>query len=182
MLWWFLPYIHMNQPWVYICSPSGPSLPPPSPSYPSGSSSAPALSTLPHASNLDWQSISRMIIYMFQCYSLKSFHLCFLPQSPKVCSLHPCLFCCLTFGSLLTIFVNSICICVNVLYWCFSFWLTSLCIIGSSFIHLIRTDSNASFLIWVVFYNCPFWEKKTIKKIFKHLFHLSHFLLSLNKF
>ena len=24
----------------------------------------------------------------------------------------------------------------------FSFWLTSLCIIGSSFIHLIRTDSN----------------------------------------
>ena len=24
----------------------------------------------------------------------------------------------------------------------FSFWLTSLCIIGSSFVHLIRTDSN----------------------------------------
>ena len=33
-----------------------------------------------------------------------------------------------------------------ILYWCFSFWLTSLCIIGSSFIHLIRADSNASFL------------------------------------
>ena len=33
-------------------------------------------------------------------------------------------------------------ICVSILYWCFSFWLTSLCIIGSSFIHLIRTDSN----------------------------------------
>ena len=30
-------------------------------------------------------------------------------------------------------------------YWCFSFWLTSLCIIGSSFIHLIRTDSNVFF-------------------------------------
>ena len=29
----------------------------------------------------------------------------------------------------------------------FSFWLTSLCTIGSSFIHLIRTDSNAFFLI-----------------------------------
>ena len=27
-----------------------------------------------------------------------------------------------------------------ILYWCFSFWLISLCIIGSSFIHLIRTD------------------------------------------
>ena len=30
---------------------------------------------------------------------------------------------------------------------CFSFWLTSLCIIGSSFIHLIRTDSNVFFLM-----------------------------------
>ena len=37
------------------------------------------------------------------------------------------------------------------LYWCFTFWLTSLCIIGSSFIHLFRTDSSVymyrSFLI-----------------------------------
>ena len=32
--------------------------------------------------------------------------------------------------------------CVSILYWCFSFWLTSLCIIGSGFVHLIRTDSN----------------------------------------
>ena len=36
-------------------------------------------------------------------------------------------------------------ICISILYWCFSFWLTSLCIIGSSFIHLIRTDSNVFF-------------------------------------
>ena len=41
----------------------------------------------------------------------------------------------------ITIFLNSICIYVSILYWCSSFWLTSLCIIGSSFIHLIRTDS-----------------------------------------
>ena len=34
-----------------------------------------------------------------------------------------------------------------ILYWCFSFWLTSLCIIGSSFIHFIRTDSNVFFLM-----------------------------------
>ena len=33
----------------------------------------------------------------------------------------------------------------SIRYWCFSFWLTSLCIIGSSFIHLIRTDSNVFF-------------------------------------
>ena len=34
-----------------------------------------------------------------------------------------------------------------ILYWCFSLWLTSLCIILSSFIHLIRTDSNVFFLM-----------------------------------
>ena len=34
----FLPYIDMNQPWVYMCSSSWTPLPPPSPSYPSGSS------------------------------------------------------------------------------------------------------------------------------------------------
>ena len=41
-------------------------------------------------------------------------------------------------------------ICVSILYWCFSFWLTSLCIIGSSFIHLIRTDSNVFINGWVI--------------------------------
>ena len=33
-----LPYIHTNQPWVYLCSPSWSPLPSPSPSHPSGSS------------------------------------------------------------------------------------------------------------------------------------------------
>ena len=59
--------------------------------------SAWALSTLSHASNLDWWSISHMITYMFQCYSLISSHPRLLPQSPKVCSLHLCLFCCLAY-------------------------------------------------------------------------------------
>ena len=31
--------------------------------------------------------------------------------------------------------------CVSILYWSLSFWLTSLRMMGSSFIHLIRTDS-----------------------------------------
>ena len=35
--------------------------------------------------------------------------------------------------------------CVRIWYLSFSFWLTSLCIIGSMFIHLIKTDSNAFF-------------------------------------
>ena len=34
-------------------------------------------------------------------------------------------------------------ICISIWYLRFSFWLTSLCIIRSSFIHLIRTDLNA---------------------------------------
>ena len=67
-----------------------------------------ALSTLSHASNLDWRSISRMVIYMFQCYSLRSSHPRLLPQCPKVSSLHLCLFCCLTCRVIVTIFLNSI--------------------------------------------------------------------------
>ena len=80
---------------------------PPHP-IPQGHPSAPALSTLSHASNLDWRSISHMIIYMFQCYSLKSSHPHLLPQSLKVCSLHLCLFCCLAYRVIVTIFLNSI--------------------------------------------------------------------------
>ena len=38
-------------------------------------------------------------------------------------------------------------------YWCFSFWLTSLCIIGSSFIHLNKTDSNVFFLMAFYMYH-----------------------------
>ena len=38
VLWWFLPYIDMNLPRVYMCSPSWTRLPPPSASHPSGSS------------------------------------------------------------------------------------------------------------------------------------------------
>ena len=80
---------------------------PPHP-IPQGHPSVPALSTLSHALNLDWWSISHMIIYMFQCYSLKSSHPHLLPQSPKVCSLHLCLFCCLAYRVIVTIFLNSI--------------------------------------------------------------------------
>ena len=73
--------------------------------FPQSHPSAPTLGTLSHASNLDWWSISHMIIYMFQCYSLKSSHPRLLPQSPKVCSLHLCLFCCLAYRVIVTIFL-----------------------------------------------------------------------------
>ena len=43
-----------------------------------------------------------------QCYSLKSFHPHLLPKSTKVCSLYLCLFCCLVYRVIVTIFLNSI--------------------------------------------------------------------------
>ena len=139
---------HESAMGVLVFSIWTPSHFPPHP-IPQGQPSVPALSTLSHASNLDWQSTSQMIIYMFQSYSLKSSHPCLLPQSPNVCSLHLCLFCCLAYRVVVTISLNSIylCICANIRYLSFSFWLTSLCIVGTSFIHLIRTDSNAFFFI-----------------------------------
>ena len=75
---------------------------PPHPILP-GHPSAPVLSTLSHALNLDWRSVSHMITYMFQCYFLKSSHPCLFPQSPKVCSLYLCLFCCLIYRVIITI-------------------------------------------------------------------------------
>ena len=104
-----LPYIDMNQPLGYMCSPhpEPPSHLPPHP-IPLGCPSAPALNALLQASNLHWSSISHMVIYMFQYYSLKSSHPCLLPQSPKVCSLHLCLFYCLAYRVVVTIFLNSI--------------------------------------------------------------------------
>ena len=80
---------------------------PPHP-MPLGHPSAPALSALSHALNLDWWSISPMIIYMFQRYSLRLSHPRLLPQSPKNCSIHLCLFCCLAYRIIITIFLNSI--------------------------------------------------------------------------
>ena len=76
--------------------PKSPSHLPPHPIL-QGHPSAPALSTLSHALNRDWRSVSHMIIYMFQCYSFKSSHPHLLPQCPKFCSLHLCLFCCLAY-------------------------------------------------------------------------------------
>ena len=109
ILYWFC----MNLSWVYIhmfpiLNPPPTSLPIP---IPLGHPSAPAPSILYHASNLDWRFVSHMIIYMFQCHSPKSSHPHPLPQSTKDCSIHLCLFCCLTYSVIITIFLNSIYMC-----------------------------------------------------------------------
>ena len=62
-----LPYINMNPPRVYTCSPSWtPHLPPRTILL--GHPSAPAPSILYPALNLGWQFISYMILYMFSIY------------------------------------------------------------------------------------------------------------------
>ena len=82
-------------------------LPPPR-SISLGHLSAPAPSIQYHALNLHWRFVTYMILYMFQCHSPKSSHPCPLPRSPKYCSIHLCLFCCLAYRVIITIFLNSI--------------------------------------------------------------------------
>ena len=93
----------------YTCvpHPEPSSLHPPH-TIPLGHPSAPAPSIQYRALNLDWRLISYMILYIFQCHSPKSSHSLPLPQSPKDCSIYKCLFCCLVYRVIVTIFLNSI--------------------------------------------------------------------------
>ena len=111
ILYWFCHTINMNPPRVYTSSQSWTPLPPPPSTISLGHPSAPAPSILYPVSNLDWRSVSYMILYMFQCHSPKSSHPLPLPQSPKVCTIHLCLFCCLVYRVIVTIFLNSIYMC-----------------------------------------------------------------------
>ena len=106
-----LPYIDMNQPRVYTSSQTCTPLPPPTPYISPDHPHAPAPSILYPVLNIDWQFISYMIVYMFQCHSPKSSHPLPLPWSPKVRSIHLCLFCCLAYRVIVTIFLNSIYMC-----------------------------------------------------------------------
>ena len=105
ILYWFF---HTSTWICHGCTrvphPEPPSLLPPR-TIPLGHPRAPASSILYPASNLDWRLVS-YILYMFQCHSPKSSHPLPLPQSPKDCSIHLCLFCCLTYRVIITIFLN----------------------------------------------------------------------------
>ena len=68
---------------------------------------APAPSILYPALDINWRFISYMIVYMFQCHPPRSSHPLPLPQSPKVCSTHLSLFCCLAYRVIIAIFLNS---------------------------------------------------------------------------
>ena len=108
ILYWFC----QTSKWIphrYTCvpHPEPTSLLPPH-TIPLGRPRAPAPSIQYHISNLDWQLIPYMILYVFQCHSPKSSHPLPLPQSPKDCSIHRCLFCCLVYRVIVTIFLNSV--------------------------------------------------------------------------
>ena len=92
-----------------------------------------------------------MVIYTFQCYSLKSSHHHLLPQSPKVCFLHLCLFCCLD-GNSHCYHLSKFHIYALIYY--IGVFLSGL-LHSSSFIHLIRTECIL-FNGWVIFHRC-FW-------------------------
>ena len=82
ILYWFC---HISK-WIHhrctcVPHPEPSSLLPPH-TIPLGHPSAPAPSIQYRTSNLDWQLISYMIFYMFQCHSPKSSHPLPLSQSP----------------------------------------------------------------------------------------------------
>ena len=110
-LYWFC---HIST-WIchrYTCVPHPePACLLPPHTIPLGHPSAPAPNIQYRASNLDWRLISYMILYMFQSHSHKSSHPLPLPQSPKDYSIHQCLFCCLVYRVIVTIFLNSIYMC-----------------------------------------------------------------------
>ena len=78
-----------------MCSPSWPSIPPPSPSHPSGSFQCNSPEDPVSCIEPGLVICFTYDNILFQFYSLKSSHPHLLPQSPTVCSLHLCLFCCL---------------------------------------------------------------------------------------
>ena len=103
----YIIFFYMNQPWIYMYSPSRTPLPPRSPPHPCGSSQCTSPEHLSHTSNLGWWSVSPLIVYLFQCDSLRRSHPRLLWQSPKVCSVHLCLFLCFAYR-VITIILNSI--------------------------------------------------------------------------
>ena len=97
--------VHQRYTWFQHPEPS--SLPPLH-TIPLGGPKAPAPRIQCCASNLDWWLISYTIVYVFQCHSPLSSHPLPLPQSPKDYSIHQCLFCCLIYRVMVTIFLSSI--------------------------------------------------------------------------
>ena len=137
----------MNLPQVYMCSPSWTLLPPPSPYHPSGSSQC----TSPkHPVSCIKPGLAACFIYDIIHISMPFSQI--FPPSPSPTESKRLFYTSVSlllshiqgFGYHLSKFhIYALVYCIGV----FAFWLVSFCIIGSSFIHLIRTDSNVFFLM-----------------------------------
>ena len=91
-------FYHNPSTWIghrYTCVLLLKLLPSSLPLYLSWLSQSTGLGTLLHALNLHWSSVLNMVMYMLQCYSLKSSHPRILPLSPK-----SVLYVCVSFAAL----------------------------------------------------------------------------------
>ena len=103
-----LPHIDINLPRVYMCSPSWNPLPPPSPYPPSRSSQCTSpkhpVSCIEPGPAIHFTYDNTHVSMPFsQIIPPRP-----LPHSPKDCSIHLCLSCCLAYRVIVTIFLNSI--------------------------------------------------------------------------
>ena len=85
------PYIDMNPSQVYMYSLSWTTLPPPSPSHPSGLSQC---TSSEHPVSCIEPGLASCFPYDNLHVSMPFSHPHPLPQSPKDCSIHLCLYCC----------------------------------------------------------------------------------------
>ena len=125
---------------AHMSPPSLTPLPPPSPPYPSG---------LPQSTSFECP-VSCVEIALVIFFTYVNTHLsAILSNYPTLAFSHrvqkSVRYICVSFAALYYHLYRLICVCIQ--YLCFSFWLTSFCLIGSSFIHFIRTDSNAFLFI-----------------------------------
>ena len=88
---------------------------------PLGCHRAQALGALSHSSNSHWLSVLHMVMYMFQCYCLKSSQSLLPLLCSKIYSLYLCLLCCPASRIIGTIFLDSY-IWANIKYLSFTFW------------------------------------------------------------
>ena len=135
-----LPCINMNSPWVYTCSQSWTPLPPPSPYHPSG------LSQCTSPKHLVSSIEPRLPIHFLYIIHVSMPFSQIIPPSPSPTESKRLFY---TSVSLLLsrmqgyhyhlskFHIYALVYCIGVL----------LCIIGSRFIHLIRTASNVFFLM-----------------------------------
>ena len=145
VLWWFLPYIDMSQPQVYMCPPSQSSLPPPSPSHPSGLSQCTGFEC----------PVSCFELALVICFTCGNIHASVLfsqiiPPSPFPTESKSLFFISvsLSLSHLQGRHYHLSKFHIDALIYCIGVFLSDfLCIIGSGFIHIIRTDSHVFFLI-----------------------------------